>query len=721
MVKKILNASGDVLGDLTGAQASSSVPFHFQGKGSALADYSISGASGGVGDYDEITEKYFIPIVITGKNLLDNNYQSETYNGVIVTVNADKSITLNGTATDNCTICIYNGGHSLVTAAYQIIKNGNYILSGAPAGQTTGTYMLSYRYDDAIGGNPSRTGRVPESGVPIDNTSGAYRYLAVYISVWSGTTINNVTFRPMLRKAGTSDAYEMPFNESVTLSVDNPLSAGDTLTFADTGVDIPVCDGLNTIAFNTTVQPSSVTVFVNESGEKHTGKIMDNDDNVLIDLFPFKNMPKVSYYSQDGNTLLGEEYVTYGEDSTGNLAPTKEATAQYTYEFAGWNTATNQTSATANVLKNITSNKTVYAAFSQTVRTYTVTFYNESTLLETVTGVPYGGSATYTGTEPTKTDYEFTGWSPQPTNIIADTSCYAQFEPRIQGLITDSWATISQRSAAGTAQNYYSVGDCKPVYLNGTMGTLALDTTLYVYILGFDHNSALEGTGITFGGFKTSYGSSGIDVALCDANYDSDDTSGLKWFNMNHRQGSSLYGHNYDGWKGCDMRYDILGSTDTAPSCYGATATTANVGYDATNTCATNPVSNTLMSCLPSELRNVMKPVTKYTDNTGNSRNVETNVTTSVDYLPLLSEYEVQGARIYANQYEKNYQAQYAYYSSGNSKVKYRHTETSSSVYWWVRSPYYVASATFCFVSTGGGADYSTSRCSRGVAPCFLV
>lgn len=285
--------------------------------------------------------------------------------------------------------------------------------------------------------------------------------------------------------------------------------------------------------------------------------------------------------------------------------------------------------------------------------------------------------------------------------------------------ITDSWETISQISASGNAQQYYAVGDCKAIHIAGTVGTLEVDTTLYAVILGFDHNAELEGYGITFGLFLSD--ELGVGVALCDANYNSNNTSGLQWFNMNHRQGSSSYGHNYGGWKGCDMRYDILGSTDTAPSGYGATATTANVGYDATSTCATNPVANTLMSCLPSDLRSVMKPMTKYTDNTGNASNVETNVTTSVDYLPLLSEYEVHGERTYANQYEKNYQAQYAYYASGNSKVKYRHTATSSSVLWWVRSPGYYSSYSFCGVSGNGTAGSTSSRYSCGIAPIFLV
>ena len=285
--------------------------------------------------------------------------------------------------------------------------------------------------------------------------------------------------------------------------------------------------------------------------------------------------------------------------------------------------------------------------------------------------------------------------------------------------ITDSWETISQISASGNAQQYYAVGDCKAIHIAGTVGTLEVDTTLYAVILGFDHNAELEGSGITFGLFKS--GELGADVALCDANFGSYDTSGLKWFNMNHRQGGSPNGHNYGGWKGCDMRYDILGSTDTAPSGYGATATTANVGYDASSTCATSPVANTLMSCLPYDLRSVMKPMTKYTNNTGNASNIEADVTASVDYLPLLSEYEVFGTRSNANQYEQNKQAQYAYYASGNSKVKYRHTATSSSVYWWLRSPIYSASNFFCAVTNSGDAYITGARHSRGVAPIFLV
>jgi len=61
------------------------------------------------------------------------------------------------------------------------------------------------------------------------------------------------------------------------------------------------------------------------------------------------------------------------------------------------------------------------------------------------------------------------------------------------------------------------------------------------------------------------------------------------------------------------------------------------------------------MACLPADLRAVMKPITKYTDNVAGKTNVEANISTTIDYLPLLGEFEIFGTRSYANEFEKNY------------------------------------------------------------------
>ena len=86
-----------------------------------------------------------------------------------------------------------------------------------------------------------------------------------------------------------------------------------------------------------------------------------------------------------------------------------------------------------------------------------------------------------------------------------------------------------------------------------------------------------------------------------------------------------------------------------------------------------------------------------------------------------MAEFEIFGSRSYANSAEKNYQKQYDYYKAGNSKIKYRHNSTSSTAFWWERSPYYYDSINFCFVNTSGYAGYYYALYSIGLAPAFRV
>lgn len=288
-------------------------------------------------------------------------------------------------------------------------------------------------------------------------------------------------------------------------------------------------------------------------------------------------------------------------------------------------------------------------------------------------------------------------------------------------LDNNDWETIEAVSAAGTAAELWDVGDCKAVDLSGTCGTLALSATYYAFIIGFDHNAEIEGRGITFQGFKTA-AENGKDIALCDSYYNQyQKYDGTKYFQMNHWGTSSNYNTNYGGWPACDMRYDILGSTDVAPSGYGSQKTTNATGNDPTDTCATNPKSNTLMSCLSAALRAVMKPITKWTDGVGNSSNTAANLRETKDYLPLLAEFEIHGVRSNANEYEQTKQKQYDYYKNGNPKIKYNHSDVSSPVIWWVRSANYRNATHFCIVNTNGSANNDGASDSYGLAPAFRV
>ena len=330
---------------------------------------------------------------------------------------------------------------------------------------------------------------------------------------------------------------------------------------------------------------------------------------------------------------------------------------------------------------SVVSNNTGIATVSRSGNTVTVNNVNQTT-----------GNTTITVSCTAGTNYT----APSSQSVTVE----AKFVSSV--LNENDWSVIKSVADASQGANYWAVGDRKAVTVNGTVGTQAINGTYYVYILGFNHNSSREGTGITFGTFKTAL-SGGTDICLVDSHYNDYSTGGQKWFNMNHSSNT-----NSGGWKGCDLRYDVLGSTNSNNN-------------DAGTTTATSPVSGTLMAALPSDLRAVMKPMTIYTDNTGGGSNTASYVTASVDYLPLLAEFEIFGTRSYANSAEQNYQQQYQYYKNGNSKVKYRHSSTSSTALWWERSPYYSYSSYFCFVNTTGGATYYTAGYSIGLAPAFRV
>ena len=141
-----------------------------------------------------------------------------------------------------------------------------------------------------------------------------------------------------------------------------------------------------------------------------------------------------------------------------------------------------------------------------------------------------------------------------------------------------------------------------------------------------------------------------------------------------------------------------------------------------TNICGTSlsSYSGTIIAVIPAALRAVLKSVTKYTDNIGNN-SAASAVTATTDYFFLLSEFEVFGSISYGNTNEKNKQAQYAYYSAGNSKIKYKHNGTSTAAFWWLRSPRASSSSTFVRVIADGTVGSSGADDSLGFAPGFCV
>lgn len=277
-------------------------------------------------------------------------------------------------------------------------------------------------------------------------------------------------------------------------------------------------------------------------------------------------------------------------------------------------------------------------------------------------------------------------------NVVSSTTSYSLTLSFVSSTLNNNeWSVIKSVSDAGQGANYWSIGDRKAVTLNGTVGKLSLsNVTTYAFIIGFNHNASVEGTNrIHFQLAKTAL-SGGTDVCLCDSSYNST-VSTTGYFSMNSSRTNS------GGWASSQMRTNICG---TSLSSY----------------------SGTIIAVIPAALRAVLKSVTKYTDNTANGGgSTASYVTATTDYFFLLSEFEVFGSISYGNTNEKNKQAQYAYYSAGNSKIKYKHDGTSTAAYWWLRSPRASYSYGFVIVGTGGTVDDSNAYFSLGFAPGFCV
>ena len=198
------------------------------------------------------------------KNLLQNTATSQTINGVTFTVNSDRSVTCNGTATQTA-VHILNNTFSL--------EPGTYNLTGCPAG---GGYVDKYKMDVVIPPIAYGTDIGDGSSFTLSSTltNALYR-----IIIYAGQTCNNLTFYPMIRKADIEDDTYEPYHAPVTTPIYLPeqiRKAGDDAEYIDfaeqkmhrIGADdidvtlpaLPTLTGTNVLSVGTAVQPSRVEV-----------------------------------------------------------------------------------------------------------------------------------------------------------------------------------------------------------------------------------------------------------------------------------------------------------------------------------------------------------------------------------------------------------------------------------------------------------------------------
>lgn len=236
---------------------------------------------------------------------------------------------------------------------------------------------------------------------------------------------------------------------------------------------------------NNTVDKAQLSgrIFVSTLSSEDYRYMRDNYPDVIMTYTAMNHT--VKYYDSDGVTVLKTASVADGA-SAPTYSPTKSSTAQYTYTFQGWSFALGG-EVESSPYARVNSDRNLYAVWTETIRKYTVYFRNEGSTsnLQTVSNVPYGGSATYTASTPTKDGYVFDGWNPEPVNITGNTYCYATYTPLVISEITDTYAQVAASVLDGTYKNKYTLGQY-----------MYLDDDSRVQIVGIDLDRDANGNTI---------------------------------------------------------------------------------------------------------------------------------------------------------------------------------------------------------------------------------
>ena len=372
--------------------------------------------------------------------------------------------------------------------------------------------------------------------------------------------------------------------------------------------------------------------------------------------------------------------------------PEKDSTVStvYTYDH-GWS-LTNGGSASSSALSNVTEDRTVYAAYKSEPRYYTIIFYDSDGVTElNKQDYAYGSDIVYL---PEKDGHTLTGWEPALTTVTGDASYIAQWQETVT-LAGASWSRISEISTAGEAANYFAVGDCKPVQLNGTFLDETIDGIYYAYIVHFDASA------IIFGAFKNA---NMVNIHFAGPSGDG--------YNI-HVDGSGSSPQGFAIYKNSKLRYQ-LGNTNE---------TTASLTGNAAESVLSNPRSGSLLACFPDELRANMKTTVYYSHITASS----TSGIAYSDYLVIPSEYNYTGSFTGSKPtYTNEPRVHYSYYKNGGDPPKYTHNNPSKTGGVWLQHHKGQDTGSFCYINwlAPGPSIYEASSSTtkkQGVAPVFSV
>ena len=136
-----------------------------------------------------------------------------------------------------------------------------------------------------------------------------------------------------------------------------------------------------------------------------------------------RNKYTITFYFDDGKTVVETMVVEYGQMPDPTKTPSKIAEEHSYYTFAGWEPA----------LAPVTGDASYKAVFEVVPQEYLITFKNYNGVVLQKKNVAYGTIPEYTGATPTKPrtqqySYTFAGWSPELTEVSGAATYTARYE-----------------------------------------------------------------------------------------------------------------------------------------------------------------------------------------------------------------------------------------------------------------------------------------------------
>lgn len=266
-------------------------------------------------------------------------------------------------------------------------------------------------------------------------------------------TITNLTLKNQTRMTSfsiesTSQLTTLVIENTPNIPIANMLATAKKLNrvrLMDVDWTFDSTKTLHTIAKCGGIDENGVNVDKPQvSGKCHVSTISRTELNEFAKAMPYLTITfdkiscEVIFMSEDGSEELCRSFAI-GTDVNDPVRageidePTKEPTAEYSYTYAGWSLTPNGV-ANANALVNVTSDRVVYAAFSQAYRYYTIRFLNSDGLVLQSGTFKYGTVPTYNADtvplKPGETDesfWAFKSWDKPIGPVVADTDYVATY------------------------------------------------------------------------------------------------------------------------------------------------------------------------------------------------------------------------------------------------------------------------------------------------------